>query len=151
MCRVTATVSGCGGLSSHPPWWLSSGVSSSSSCGGPSNTCGPCAATVMPKRRYVTRSSVTSTPYQLECSVFNFLNVLRVWFDWMTLVHHKSDWFNSKCDDYYYNYFIFRNSVCWLDTKVCFQVVKFNNWPNYCISFYPVTSLDLPYSLPSAL
>lgn len=53
MCPVTATASGCGGLSSPPLWSLSLGVSSLSSCGELWNIFGPCAATVTPKRRYV--------------------------------------------------------------------------------------------------
>lgn len=53
ICPVTATASGCGGLSSPPPWSLSLGVSSLSSCGELWNIFGPCAATVTPRRRYV--------------------------------------------------------------------------------------------------
>jgi len=50
MCHVTATASACGGLSSPPPWSLSLGVSSSSSCGELLNICGLCAATGTPRR-----------------------------------------------------------------------------------------------------
>lgn len=74
MCLVIATGNVCGGLSSPRPWLRSLEVSSSFFSGELSTTCGPSAATVIPRRRLVHMHACVHSTFPMHSQLATEMN-----------------------------------------------------------------------------